>query len=622
MHRKLAAILGADVVAYSKHMSLDEERTLAALHEVLGAFELFARQHGGRPFGRAGDSILAVFDSPVEAVRCAAELQRHLAQQRITPTAAGPLTLRMAVNLGDVIEDEGNVYGDGVNTAARLQGLAGAGGLVVSRSAYEHLQGKIDLRFAHMGAHKLHNLASRVHAYRADIGTGSRPGWLRTHRGYAAAAALLVAAVLAGGVFMAYPRPPATRLDTLQELAPELPAAPSIAVMPFANLSDNPEYLYLADGLTDDLITDLARISDLFVIAYNSVGNYRGREDAVRTAGRELGVRYVMQGSLRRLDQKLRVNVSLIDTLSGGHVWADRYDTGYEDLFDLEDDIVNSVARKLALKISASQQAGIDARETTSIAAYDAYRRGWANALRKTPDGLAEALKLFKQAVTIDPDYARAQAAIGLVYWNSWIWGWESSVGETWETAPARADEYAKKALRRPTATAYQLASQINLYARRYTEARRFAELALELDPKDPSSQVALAEVEIYTGEPERSLEPIRTSMRLDPLYPPYRQFVLGLAEFGLEHYDAAAELFQHALERNPEDYAPAAPLAALYVHLGQEEQAKAALATYLAGWSEANLEEFATYWPYERKVDLDRITGPLRMLGVPEKLP
>ena len=195
--------------------------------------------------------------------------------------------------------------------------------------------------------------------------------------------------------------------------------------MPFANLSDNPEYLYLADGLTDDLITDLARISDLFVIAYNSVGNYRGREDAVRNTGRELGVRYVMQGSLRRLDQKLRVNVALIDTSTGGHLWADRYDTGYEDLFTLEDDIVNSIARKLALKVTASQQASIDERETTSIAAYDAYRRGWANALRKTPDGLAEALKLFKQAVTIDPDYARAQAALGLVYWNAWIWGWE-----------------------------------------------------------------------------------------------------------------------------------------------------------------------------------------------------
>ena len=172
--------MGADVVAYSKHMAADEERTLAALHEVMSAFELFARQHGGRPFGRAGDSILAVFESPVEAVRCAAELQRHLAQRRITPTAAGPLALRMAVNLGDVIEDDGNVYGDGVNTAARLQGLAGAGGLVVSRSAYEHLRGKIDLRFEHMGAHKLHNLAARVHAYRAEIGTGASRSWLRS----------------------------------------------------------------------------------------------------------------------------------------------------------------------------------------------------------------------------------------------------------------------------------------------------------------------------------------------------------------------------------------------------------------------------------------------------------
>ena len=622
MHRKLAAILGADVVAYSKHMSLDEERTLAALHQVLGAFELFARQHGGRPFGRAGDSILAVFESPVEAVRCAAELQRHLAQQRITPTAAGPLELRMAVNLGDVIEDEGNVYGDGVNTAARLQGLAGAGGLVVSRSAYEHLQGKIDLRFEHMGAHKLHNLASRVHAYRADIGTGSKPGWLRSHRSFAVAAGVLLVAALAGGVYLAYPRPPATQLGTLQEMAPALPATPSIAVMPFANLSDNPEYLYLADGLTDDLITDLARISDLFVIAYNSVGNYRGREDAVRNAGRELGVRYVMQGSLRRFDQKLRVNVALIDTTTGGHLWADRYDTGYEELFSLEDDIVNSIASKLALKVTASQQASIDERETTSIAAYDAYRRGWANALRKTPDGLAEALKLFRQAVTIDPDYARAQAALGLVYWNAWIWGWESSVGETWETAPTRAEEHAKLALRRPTATAYQLASQINLYARKYDEARRFAELAVDLDPKDPSSQVALAEVKIYSGEPEQSLAPLQTAMRLDPLYPPYTQFVHGLAEFGLEHYDSAAELLQRALARNPEDFSPAAPLAALYVHLGQEDKAKEALASYRAGWPEANIEEFATYWPYERKVDLDRIAGPLRSLGVPETLP
>jgi TolB-like protein len=439
--------------------------------------------------------------------------------------------------------------------------------------------------------------------------------------GYRAVAALLLAILVVAGATQLYRNDTMTDIGELRRLAPQAPAGPSLAVIPFLDLSSGQDDAYLADGFTEDLIADLAKIQALSIVAYNSVDGYRHREDAAREAARDLKVRYVLLGSLRRLNDELRVNATLVDTATGGHLWAKRYDATYAGIFDLQDSIVASIVGALALRVTSAEKSRIDERETPSVAAYDAYRRGWAHTLRKTPDGLAAALRLFRQAVAVDPDYSRAYAAIGLVYWNSWIWGWEASVGETWATAPIKAEEFAHLALRRPTATAYQLASQINLYARRYEAARRFGELAVELDGSDPSSHLALAEAYVYTGEPALALAPLEMAVRLDPLFPAYTEFVLGLATLGLDRLDAAAKLFERALERNPDDFAPAAPLAAVRLRQGRRQAAEAAFALYREGWPEANVEEFKIYWPYTEGPDQERILGPLRALGLPETL-
>jgi TolB-like protein/class 3 adenylate cyclase len=621
MHPKQAAILAADVVSYGRHMSEDEERTLAGLDRLFALFSRKVAAHEGRVFGRAADSIMAVFESPVEAVRGAAELQRTLVAER-PATSLGPLQLRLAVNLGDVVEEEADVYGDGVSTAARLPALASPDGVVVSRATYEHVRGRTGLRFVDLGSHRLHDLAKPVRAYAARLsGGGLWPdGWLRLRRHHAVAATL-VAILVAVGATQLNRIHDVIDIGELRRLPPQAPAGPSLAVIPFLSLSSGQDHAYLANGFTEDLIADLAKIHALSIVAYNSVDGYRDREDAAGAAARDLKVRYVLLGSLRRLNDKLRVSATLVDTATGGHLWAERFDANYAKIFDLQHRIVANIAGALALRVTSAERSRIDERDTRSVAAYDAYRRGWAHSLRKTPDGLTAALGLFRQAVAIDPDYSRAYAAIGLVYWNSWIWGWEASVGETWATAPVRAKEFAQRALRRPTATAYQLASQIDLYARRYEEARRFGELAVELDGSDPSSHIALAEAYVYTGEPALALAPLEMAMRLDPLFPAYTEFVLGLATLGLDRLDAAAKLFERALERNPDDFAPAAPLAAIRLRQGRRQAAEEAFAIYRKGWPEANVEEFKIYWPYTERSDQERILGPLRALGLPETL-
>lgn len=621
MERTFAAILAADVANYSRHMRRDEEGTLERLRELRAIAEGAVARHAGRLFGLAGDSFMAEFASPVQAVRCAVDLQGRLRASQAQLPEAARLQLRIGINLDDVLQDGGNSYGDGVNIAARIMVLAAPGGTVVGRSVYEHVRTHLPLRFEDLGRRTGKNLTERIHAYRIVDGPKPKAGLAR--RGVLATAAVLGLALIVALAWLRLREHNLTSLSSLEGMAPNPPAPNSIAVLPFvtASVNDDPELDLLTDGLTEDIITDLSKIRLLLVIAEHSSSTFKGQDISPEVAASRLGVRFILDGTMRRMGQRLRVNAQLVDAHSGQHVWGNRWDIDPQGFFDVQDQVVDNIVRALALSLSSEERARIEQQDTRDLGAYKTFKRGWAHLLRQSPEGLAAALSDFKAALQIDPNLTRAYAAIGQVYWNAWVWGWESSVGETWETAPARAAEYLDLAMVAPSAIAYQLAADVNLYARRFDEAVAFARQAIEYDPNDPVSHVKLAESLIYSGQPAPGLDSIRTAMRLDPFFRPYDTFVEGLALFGMDQFASAVPAFRRALERNPEDFAPAAPLAAALWRLGRKDEARLALDTYKAGWPEANIEEILIYWPFRSKADNDRLIAPLRAMGLPEKL-
>ena len=347
------------------------------------------------------------------------------------------------------------------------------------------------------------------------------------------------------------------------------------------------------------------------MIARSSVASYRGRDVAPLTVANALSVRYVLEGSVRRIQDDLRINVRLIDSRDQKNVWAQSYSGQVANIFDFQDNMVENIVNSLTLKVSEQERAHILRRETKSVDAHDAFQRGQAALLQNTPESLPAALTEFNKAVEIDPDYSQAYAGIGQVYWNAWVWGWESYVGETWETAPAKTNEYLKKALQMPTASAYQLASDVNIYARKFDNSLEFARLAVEFAPSDPKSDLVMAEALIYGGRSAEAIAWIDAADRSDrnPAREalPYNTWVRGMAYFGQERFEDAVILFNRALERNPQDFGPAAPLAAAHWHLAEKlgvdeeaatlkkehlAQANAALQKYYAGWPDANIED------------------------------
>ena len=418
MERRLAAILVADVAGYSRLMEADEEGTLrrlrAKLHDL---FEPKIGEHHGRLVKTTGDGLLAEFQSVVEAVRCAIAVQRGAVDRDSSLPEVQRIRFRIGINLGDVIVEDGDIYGDGVNVAARLESLAEAGGVLLSGTAYDQIKKKIDVGFAFLGEQQVKNIAEPIRVYRVlmdpkDAGRTVRitkkpiGTWLAT----GAVILLIVASV---GAWL--------RSRDVKTEAPfaahlPLPDKPSIAVLPFTNMSDDPKQEYFADGITDDLITDLSKISGLFVIARNSSAKYKNGTMAIAQVSGELGVRYILEGTVQRAGDQVRINAQLIDSSSGGDVWADRFDGSLDDVFSLQDRVTRSIADTLAVKLTQAQELSLGQKETSVAAAYDAFLKGWAHYLLNSPDEYAKAIPYFEEAIGLDPNYGRAHARHGLLF--------------------------------------------------------------------------------------------------------------------------------------------------------------------------------------------------------------
>ena len=627
--RKLSAILSADVKGYSILMADDEVHTIQTLKAYRQIISDLISEHSGRVVDNPGDNILAEFRSAVDAVGCAVKIQRKLDQKNSKFVEEKKVRFRIGVNIGDVVQDGDRIYGNGVNVAARIEGLAEPGGVCISRNAYDHISDKLNFGYKYLGEHSVKNIKKPVRVYKllmADEDAGKLIGDVPKPvvKNWIWATIVVAAIVITSVAWQVYQKmaKPDFEPAKVEKMAFPLPDKPSIAVLPFANVGADPEQDYFSDGITDDLITDLSKVSGLFVIARNSVFTYKGKPVKVQQVAEELGVRYVLEGSVRRGGDKLRVNAQLVDATTGHHLWADRYDGHIDDVFELQDKINQKIIAALAVQLTVGEKETVDRKYTDSIAAYDAFLQGRAHYLRRTPEDFAEAVRYFKKAVELDPGYSRAYAMLALTYWESHHNFWNQSLGVPWYGARIRAQTYLQKAMKNPTALVYQVESRILIGLHKHKEALNKAECAISMDPNDANSYLYMAYALIHAGRPEEAFDFIKTAIRIDPNYPAYYLFVLGLAHFNCEQFKKAASVLERALQRNPVNYVPLIYLAAAYAHLGRKQDAKAAIQKLNECLPVVSVD-FESHpvmaGRYKRSEDRDRLLDGLRKAGLPE---
>jgi TolB-like protein len=587
-----------------------------------------------------GDGLLAEFPSAVEAARCAVEIQHMIGDRNAEVPEENRIAYRIGINIGDIVVEDNDIYGDGVNIAARLEGLAEPNGICVARNVFDQVKDKLDLTIEHLGEHEVKNIAEPVTIYRvvlddkaAALVTPVVQGATKpTGRRWVAAAATAVVLVTAvGAVIWWRPWAPVVEPASLERMALPLPEQPSIAVLPFDNLSDNPSQEYFADGMAEDLITDLSKIPTLLVIARNSSFAYKDKRTDVRTIARELGVKYVLEGSVRRAGDQVRINAQLIDATTGGHLWAERYNRDYKDIFALQDEITRKIAASLAIELTESEEGRVTQRETDNPLAYDAFLQGWAYFVRNSRDDLRDARPFFEKAVELDPNYGRAYAALARVYELAWNRGWYVDLG--WGDARCQTEKYLHLAMKRPTSLAHMVAAGKRLTEQRYDEAVDEIERAITFDPSDARVLTIMSWIMTIVGKSDAGLKVAEKSMRLDPSNLARNKWVVGLAHFGMDELDKAAASFETARELNP--HLSAFPQAATLSRLGYRDQAEVIILEYmkLRGWSEAStstqafkenkhqpwgsVDTYLNYFPYRRPEDVERFAGALVDLGM-----
>lgn len=615
VERKLAAILSADVQGYSRLMGDDEVATVRTITEYRDVIATAVAGHGGRVVDATGDNVLAEFPSVVDAVQGAVEAQRELQSRNADLPLSRQMRFRIGINLGDVIVDGERLYGDGVNIAARLQSLADAGGVCLSGTAYDQIEGKLPFGVDFMGEHTVKNITRPMRAYRlrsegqpsprASLWTRSVAQGLVTR----VIVALAIAVSLGAGGWAGW-----HWLRTPESAGLPLPDKPSVAVLPFTNLSQDPTQEYFSDGVTEDLITGLSKVSGLFVIARNSVFTYKGKPVKVRDVGRDLGVRYVLEGSVQRAGGRVRITAQLVNASTGYHIWAERYDREVRDIFALQDEVTQQIVRALAVKLTEAEKVRLGRAPTGVLEAYDLVLRGEEARLRTTREGNAEARRLFMKALELDPQYASAYAGLSWTYLQSWMFLW-STDPESLE----RARDLAERAiaLNDTLVNACDLLGQIYLWRKEHDRAIAQAQRAIALAPNDADGYETLAEILGWSGRAEESIRLIHQAMRLNPHYPFFYLWTLGHAYYLMDRRQEALDTFAKLLQQNPNFVAAHAYRAVLFSELGRVKDAREAWdqAGHLS--PRASMPTLREHLPYKRPADLDRFVTAARRAGL-----
>jgi adenylate cyclase len=584
VERRLAAVLAADMVGYSRLMEADEAGTLARLRtHRLELIDPAIVKSKGRIIKTTGDGLLAEFQSVADAVQCAVEIQRRMARRNADVPPARWIQFRIGINLGDVIFEDDDIFGDGVNVAARLQELAEPGGICVSRAVRDQVQvgDRFDVAFEDLGEQTVKNIARAIPAFRIRL-DGAEP---------APAAA--------------EPAKPTGAADAVKK--------PSIAVLPFANMSGDPEQEFFADGLTEDIITALSRFRELFVISRNSAFVYKGKAVKIQDVAAEFGVQYVVEGSVRKAGNRVRVTVQLIDAPSDRHVWAERYDRDLEDIFAIQDEVTAAIVATLPGRIEAATHDRAERKPTENMVAYECVLAGKVLHHRSAREDNLEAQRMLDRAIALDPKYAHAHAWKACVLGQSWVYGWSedreatfAKVGEELQIALALDDN---------EADVHRILAAWNLAQHNYDKAMYHQERALGLNPNNDLIVVQQGELLTWLGRPEEGIDWIRRAMRLNPYHPERYWNHLGRAYYAARHYAEAAEAFARI---SAPDHTHHAFMAAACAQMGDATAASAHAAETLRRAPDFSAHSYLETLHYKRASDLEHHREGLLKAGLP----
>jgi adenylate cyclase len=622
-HRKLAAILCADVKGYSKLMGEDESYTVGALKECRKLFAENIQNHGGRVVNAPGDSILAEFPSVVSAVQCAVEIQNQLDDRNTELPENRKMVFRIGVNLGDVIQSEDAIYGDGVNIAARIEALAEPGGVSISRTVFNHVRNKLPYGYEYQGEHQVKNIANPVKVYKLlttpeDTGklVGMEPTVSASKWIWPTVVVAAIVVTLIG--YQVYQEIAGPRFEpaSVEKMAYPLPEKPSIAVLPFKNLSGDPKQNYLSEGLTEQIISTLSRFRTLFVISGNSTSTYKGKNVKIQNVAEDLGVRYVLEGSLQTSADRIRITAQLIDATTGHYIWSQRYDREQKEIFAIQDDITLEITKALQADVMSGEQARIWAKNsTTNLEAWEKWLQGDEYFFRITKDDNATARRLFEEAIVLDPEYAFAYVMLGWTYWMDARFGWVDSRAESFKVA----GKYAQKGMELNDSldNAYYLMGSVYFNQGQHEKGIAEVERAIALNPNGANNYNGLAMMVGGLGRWDESIQLAKKAIRLHPFAKASFYHTLGRAYFMTGQYDEAIATLKKSLEKNP-NYLPAhAFLAACYSSLDRLAEAASEADEVRRINPKFNLESYAKTLPYKNKADKELYIAALRKAGL-----
>ena len=620
--RKLTAILSADAEGYSRLMGDNEDSTIRTLTSYIETMTNCIQEHRGRVVDAPGDNLLAEFASVVDAVGCATAVQKKLFELNAKLPEDRKMQFRIGINLGDVVAEGDRIYGDGVNIAARLEGLAEGGGICISRSAYDQVKNKLDLGYKYLGGHTVKNIADPVQVYQvlmAPEAAGKVLGEKRSrsrqwYLGVVAISVLILGAT-AVAIWYFYFRStpsPETAASNLKTAFP-ISERPAIAVLPFTNLSEDPQQEYFCDGITIDIITDLSKFRNLFIIASNTVFTYKGKSVKITEVGKELSVQYVLEGSVQEAGERVRINVQLIDAITGNQIWAQRYDRSKKDLFTLQDEIIQTIVRTLAIKIETAERSRVMHKDTTNYQAYDYFIRGTGYLLYRTRSAVSKARQLFEKAIELDPQFASAYTALGWSYHLQVEYGWTEFIEQTSQ----RAVTLARKALSLDDfqPSAHELLGSVYIRKGQYDLAVAELQQALDLNPNDARIFNEMGEVLLYAGQTDDAIRLMKMGLRFNPIATPGIYMELGLAYYLKERYDDAVKIVQQGLAKKPDFVGYHIVIAAAYAQLGRIEDANNSTQEVLRRHPFFEVESFGTI--FRNLSDRKHLREGLRKAGL-----
>jgi adenylate cyclase len=604
-------------------MGEDEEATVRTITAHRKVITSVIEKYRGRVVDSPGDNILAEFVSVVDAVQSGVEIQEVIRAKNAELPEERKMEFRIGINLGDVIQEGERIYGDGVNIAARVEGLADPGGICISGSAYEQIENKLALGYDYIGEHTVKNIVKPIRVYKVPTGPETlqkvteekkpAPSWQR-----AALAVVIALIVAAGGVAIwksLRPSTPPMEAASVEKMAFPLPDKPSIAVLPFSNLSGDPEQDYFSDGLTEEIISALGSVPKLFVIARNSTFTYKGKPVKVQQVAEELGVRYVLEGSVRKGGDKIRITAQLVDALNGHHLWAKRYDRSLEDIFAVQDDLTKEIITAMQIKLTEGEEIKAAAKGTKNLEAYLKFLQSNELINKINPESNALAKQLAKEAIALDPEYVWAYYALGRTHTLD---VWLRTSGSPKQSI-AKAMELFQKAIAMDDtfAEGYSRLGFLYSMTRQYDKSIAQAEKAVALNPNSSIAHFYLGKTLFFAGRAEESIPEYKKAIRLNPIPPNAYPWSLGLSYAYIGQYEEGITWCEKAVRQEPDDLLAHLMLAVVYSFSGREEEAQAEAAEVLRIQPKFSVKGFEKRLTYKRKEDSEKFLGAMRKAGL-----